>query len=55
MEPGFVPGEQIQVVAESFPGRAPIAVRLGSATFALGRHEASMIEVDVAQPVGSHR
>jgi ferrous iron transport protein A len=45
LELGFVPGEKIRVVAESFPHRDPIAVRLGNTTFALRRHEASMIGV----------
>lgn len=45
LELGFVAGEKIRIVAESFPGRDPIAVRLGNTTFALRRHEASMIHV----------
>lgn len=44
-ELGFVPGEELRVVAESFPGRDPIAVRLGSTTFALRRFEAAMVNV----------
>lgn len=44
-ELGFVPGEELRVVAESFPGRDPIAVRLGSTTFALRRFEAAMVTV----------
>jgi ferrous iron transport protein A len=44
-ELGFVPGEQVRVVAVSFPGRDPIAVRLGNTTFALRRHEAAMVHV----------
>jgi ferrous iron transport protein A len=44
-ELGFVPGEELRVVAESFPGRDPIAVRLGSTTFALRRFEAAMVHV----------
>jgi ferrous iron transport protein A len=50
MELGFVPGEEVRVLAESFPGRDPIAVRLGSATFALRRYEAAMIEIDTREP-----
>jgi ferrous iron transport protein A len=46
LELGFVPGERIRVVAESFPRRDPIAVRLGNTTFALRRHEAAMIQVE---------
>ena len=45
LELGFAPGEQIRVIAESFPRRDPMAVRLGNTTFALRRHEASMIHV----------
>ncbi|MCS6764218.1 MAG: ferrous iron transport protein A [Candidatus Protistobacter heckmanni] len=49
MELGFVPGEPIQVVAESFPGGDPIAVRLGNTTFALRRHEAAMVRTTAPQ------
>lgn len=45
LELGFAPGEKIRVVAESFPRRDPMAVRLGNATFALRRHEAAMIHI----------
>jgi ferrous iron transport protein A len=45
LELGFTPGEKIRVVAESFPHRDPMAVRLGNTTFALRRHEAAMIHV----------
>lgn len=45
VELGFIAGEQIRIVAESFPGRDPIAVRVGNSTFALRRHEAAMIRV----------
>lgn len=44
-ELGFVPGEELRIVAESLPGRDPIAVRLGSTTFALRRFEAAMVRV----------
>ncbi len=46
VELGFVPGEPLRIVAESFPSRDPIAVRLGNTTFALRRHEASLIHVE---------
>ena len=46
LELGFVQGETIRIVAESFPGRDPIAVRVGTATFALRRHEAALIHVE---------
>lgn len=45
LELGFVPGEQIRVIAESFPRRDPMAVRVGNTTFALRRHEAAMIHI----------
>src|SRR4030081_2677948 len=45
LELGFAPGEKIRVVAESFPHRDPMAVRIGNTTFALRRHEAAMIQI----------
>ena len=45
LELGFSPGEAIHVVAESFPGRDPMAVRVGNTTFALRRREAAMIRI----------
>lgn len=45
LELGFVDGETVGVVAEGFPSRDPIAVRLGNSTFALRRHEAAMIQI----------
>lgn len=50
LELGFAPGEKIRVVAESFPRRDPIAVRLGNTTFALRRHEAAMVRIVRAIP-----
>jgi ferrous iron transport protein A len=44
-EIGFVPGEAVRIVASGVPGREPLAVRLGRTTFALRRHEASLIRV----------
>lgn len=44
-ELGFSQGEKISIIAESFPGKDPIAVRVGNSTFALRRLEASMIYV----------
>jgi ferrous iron transport protein A len=44
-ELGFVPGETVRVVAVSFPGSDPIAVRVGATTFALRRFEAAMVQV----------
>ena len=45
LELGFVEGETIRVVAEAFPSRDPIAVRIGNTTFALRRHEAALVRV----------
>lgn len=45
LELGFVEGETIRVIAESFPHRDPIAVRIGNTTFALRRHEAALVRV----------
>jgi len=45
LELGFAPGETIRVVAESFPRRDPMAVRIGNTTFALRRHEAALIHI----------
>ena len=44
-EIGFVPGESVRVVAYGFPGREPIAVRIGRSTFALRAHEAALVSV----------
>lgn len=45
LELGFVEGEILRVVAQGFPGREPIAVRIGNATFALRRYEADHVMV----------
>src|SRR5690606_25799538 len=47
IEIGFLPGESVRVGADGHPGREPIAVRLGHSTFALRRHEAGFIHVEV--------
>ena len=44
-EIGFVPGEQVCIVAAGMPGREPLAVRVGHSTFALRRCEADLIQV----------
>lgn len=43
-EIGFLPGEIIRVLAR-VPGGGPIAVRIGSSTFALRRHEAAGVRL----------
>lgn len=45
MEIGFLPGEPVKIVATGFPGGDPLAVRIGHATFALRRYEASLVQV----------
>ncbi|HTJ97499.1 MAG TPA: FeoA family protein [Rhodocyclaceae bacterium] len=47
IEIGFLPGESLRVVAHGHPGHEPIAVRLGHTTFALRRHEAAFIRVQI--------
>lgn len=49
-EIGFVPGERVRVVAHGFPGREPVAVRVGHTTFALRGHEAALIRVQPDTP-----
>lgn len=44
-ELGFLPGETLRIVAVSFAGSDPIAVRIGATTFALRRFEAAMVHV----------
>ncbi len=48
IELGFVPGERVEVIAESRPGGDPLAVRIGGACFALRRREAAAIMVRLA-------
>ena len=50
LEIGFLPGERLRVVARSFPGGDPLAVRVGRTTFALRRREAVLIRVSTAPP-----
>jgi ferrous iron transport protein A len=44
-ELGFLPGERLKIVARGFLGREPIAVRIGTGTFALRHFEAACIRV----------
>ena len=48
-ELGFLPGESVRIVARGFLSRDPIAVRVGTGTFALRRFEAAAIRVDPEQ------
>lgn len=45
LELGFVEGESVRIMAHGFPGREPIAVRIGNTTFALRRFEADYLLV----------
>ena len=42
-ELGFLPGEAVRIVARGLMARAPIAVRIGTGTFALRLFEAACI------------
>ncbi len=48
-ELGFLPGERVRVVAHGFPGRDPLAIRIGTGTFALRRFEAACVTVRLEQ------
>ena len=48
MELGFVPGERVQVLRRVFRGHGPLAVRVGTTTFAMRRMESSLIDVVLA-------
>jgi len=45
VELGFLPGEAVRVVARGMLARAPIAVRIGTGTFALRLFEAACVRV----------
>ena len=47
----FLPGKRVRIVARGPFGGAPLAVRIGTSTFALRRLEAQCIHV-VLQPAG---
>jgi ferrous iron transport protein A len=49
-EIGFLPGEAVRIVARGLLARAPIAVRIGTGTFALRLFEAACIRVCPEQP-----
>jgi len=48
MELGFVPGERVQVLRRIFFGHGPLAVRVGTSTFAMRKLESSLIKVVLA-------
>lgn len=45
MELGFVPGERVEVLRRVVVGHGPMAVRVGTSTFAMRPLESSLIEV----------
>ena len=49
-ELGFLPGEAVRVVARGLMAKAPIAVRIGTGTFALRLFEAACVRVCPEQP-----
>jgi ferrous iron transport protein A len=49
-ELGFLPGEKLRIVARGLLGRQPIAVRIGTGTFALRLFEAACIRVSPELP-----
>jgi ferrous iron transport protein A len=52
-ELGFLPGEAVRIVARGLMARAPIAVRIGTGTFALRLFEAACIRVCPEQSLAS--
>jgi ferrous iron transport protein A len=54
LELGFVEGESLRVIAHGYPGREPLAVRIGNTTFALRGFEADHVLVVRAAQSGSN-
>ncbi len=50
-ELGFLPGEAVRIVARGFLSREPIAVRVGTGTFALRLFEAACVRVCPEQTI----
>lgn len=50
LELGFLPGEELLVVARMKPGLEPIAVRVAGSTFALREREARLVRVERVGP-----
>ena len=50
-ELGFLPGEKLRIVARGLMGREPIAVRIGTGTFAMRLFEAACIRVSLEHPL----
>ena len=55
LEFGFCTGEQIEIIAETRPGRDPFVVRVGNTTLALRRCEAESIWVDIKAHIPGSR
>jgi ferrous iron transport protein A len=55
LEFGFVPGEQVEILAEARPGRDPFVVRIGHTTLALRRREAQSVWVELARDSAAGR
>jgi len=51
-ELGFLPGEKLRIVARGFLGREPLAVRIGTGTFALRLFEAACVRVSPEPVLG---
>jgi ferrous iron transport protein A len=51
-EIGFMPGEQVCVIARGAPGGDPLVVRVGLSTFALRRAEAACVRLAKPQATG---
>lgn len=52
-EIGFIPGEQVRVMARSLPGGDPMVVRVGGSTFALRLAEAACIHVETIPAINT--
>jgi ferrous iron transport protein A len=52
-EIGFIPGEQVMVMARSLPGGDPLVVRVGGSTFALRLIEAACVHVVTVEAMGT--
>jgi ferrous iron transport protein A len=44
-ELGFLPGERVRIVGRGWFAREPLAVRIGTGTFALRLYEAACVQV----------
>ena len=52
-EIGFIPGEQVMIMARSLPGGDPLVVRVGGSTFALRVMEAACVHVEAIAAQGA--